>query len=62
MLIDPRATENFLSRSIIMKLRLTLEKDTSEEVELLNGQTELIEILPRSIKLTIDQYNKEIEW
>lgn len=35
--IDPIAIENFIYGSIAMNLGLTLEKDTNEEVKLLNG-------------------------
>lgn len=61
VLIDPGATENFLSRSVVMKLRLALKNDESEEVELPNGQTEKIESLPRNIGLSIGKYQEEIE-
>lgn len=62
VLIDPGATENFLSRSVAMKLGLMLMKDVSEEVELPNGQTEVIETLPRSVELSIGRYKESIEW
>lgn len=48
--------------SITIKLISILKIDTSEIVEFPNRQTKLIEKLPNSDKLLIDQYNKEIEW
>ncbi|KAL3681508.1 hypothetical protein R1sor_024464 [Riccia sorocarpa] len=62
VLIDPGATENFLSRTVALKLGLMLQKDDSEEVELPNGQTERIESLPRKVHLTIGEYQESIEW
>lgn len=41
--IDPRATENFVSMSVTMKLGLMLMNDMSEEIELPNGQTSVID-------------------
>lgn len=62
ILIDLGATKNFSSRSVTMKLGLALEKDENEEVELPNGQTEIIESLPRKVELTICKYQEDIEW
>ncbi|KAL3701254.1 hypothetical protein R1sor_019276 [Riccia sorocarpa] len=62
VLIDPGATENFLSRTVALKLGLGLEKDDSEEVELPNGQTERIDALPRKVELIMGQYQESIEW
>ena len=62
VLIDPGATENFLSKSVTMKLGLPLGVEENERVELSNGHTESIELLSRSVQLSIGSYREDLEW
>ena len=62
VLIDPGATENFLSKSVAMKLGLPLGVEENERVELPNGHAESIELLSRSVQLSIGSYREDLEW
>ena len=62
VLIDLGATENFLSKTMAIKLGLPLRDDDNEELELPNGHTESIELLFKSVELQIGSYRENLEW
>lgn len=62
ILIVTRTTKNFLLMSVAMKLGLMLMKYVNEEVELANGQIEVIKSVLQSVDLSIGIYKENIEF
>ncbi|CAM6120704.1 unnamed protein product [Calypogeia fissa] len=63
VLIDSGASDNFMSRSLAIKLGLRLEVDPDLQLELPNGEIGMIEVLPRTVELQMgQQYKQSIEW
>lgn len=61
VLIEIGATESFLLKSVALKLSLMLLNNVSQEVGLSNGQTKVIETVPRSVRLSKGRYKESIE-
>lgn len=63
VLIDSGASDNFLSRTLAIKLGLRLEVDPNLQLELPNGEIGKIEVLPRTVELQMGQQYKQLtEW
>ncbi len=63
VLIDSGASDNFMSRSLAIKLGLRLEVDPDLQLELPNGEIGMIEVLPRTVELRMgQQYKQSTEW
>ncbi len=63
VVIDSRALDNFMSRSLAIKLGLCLKVDPDLQLELPNGEIRMIEVLPRTVELQMgQQYKQSTEW
>lgn len=63
VLIDSGASDNFMSRTLAIKLGLRLEVDPNLQLELPNGEIGKIEVLPRTVELQMgQQYKQFMKW